>query len=53
MHNIRIFEAAKSSNYFEDYYGEDAVLKEYVICRVKKNHAIGKGVKAINGVQIP
>ena len=43
-------DAAKGFNYFKDYYGEDAVLKEYVICRVKKDHAIGKGVKAINGV---
>ena len=44
-------DAAKGFNYFKDYYGEDAVLKEYVICRIKKDHAIGKGVKAINGVQ--
>ena len=43
-------DAAKGFNYFKDYYGEDAVLKEYVICRVKKDHAIGKGVQAINGV---
>lgn len=44
-------DAAKGFNYFKDYYGEDAVLKEYIICRVKKDYAIGKGLKAINGVQ--
>ena len=45
-------DAAKGFDYFKDYYGEDAVLKEYVICRVKKDHAIGKGIKAINGVTL-
>jgi hypothetical protein len=43
-------DAAKGFNYFRDYYGENAVLKEYVLCRVRKDHAIGKRVKAINGV---
>jgi hypothetical protein len=43
-------DAAKGFNYFRDYYGANAVLKEYVLCRVRKDHAIGKGVKAINGV---
>jgi predicted AAA+ superfamily ATPase len=45
-------DAAKGFTYFKAYYGEDAVLKEYVICRVKKDHAIGKGLKAINGVDL-
>jgi len=45
-------EAAKGFNYFRSYYGEDSVLKEYVICRVKKDHAIGKDVKAVNGIQL-
>lgn len=45
-------DAAKGFYYFKDYYGEDAVLKEYVICRVKNDHSIGKGVKAINGVRL-
>ncbi|MBI5233818.1 MAG: DUF4143 domain-containing protein, partial [Deltaproteobacteria bacterium] len=45
-------DAARGFNYFKDYYGENAVLKGYVICRVKKDHEIGKGIKAINGVQL-
>ena len=45
-------DAAKGFNYFKSYYGEDSVLKEYVVCRVKKDHAIGKDVKAINGIQL-
>jgi len=45
-------DAAKGFNYFKDYYGENAVLKENVICRVKKDHTIGKGVKTINGVDL-
>lgn len=45
-------DAAKGFNYFRNYYGEDSVLKQYVVCRVKKDHAIGKGVKAINGVTL-
>lgn len=45
-------DTAKGFDYFKDYYGEDALLKEYVICRVKKDHAIGKRIKAINGVTL-
>lgn len=44
--------AAKGFNYFRNYYGEDSVLKQYVVCRVKKDHATGKGVRAINGVEL-
>jgi hypothetical protein len=40
----------KRFNYFKSYYGEDALLKEYVICRTKEEHTIGKGIRAINGV---
>ncbi|MBI4681193.1 MAG: DUF4143 domain-containing protein, partial [Nitrospirae bacterium] len=49
---VPTLDAAKGFYYFKDYYEKDAVLKEYVICRVKKDHAIGKGVKAINGVRL-
>jgi uncharacterized protein len=45
-------DAAKGFNYFRNYYGEDSVLKEYVVCRVKKDHAIGKDIRAINGIQL-
>jgi len=45
-------DAAKGFNYFRNYYGDDSVLKEYVICRVKKDHAIGKHIRAINGLQL-
>jgi predicted AAA+ superfamily ATPase len=45
-------DVAKGFNYFRDYYGKDAVLKSYVICRIKKDYALGKGIKAINGVQL-
>jgi predicted AAA+ superfamily ATPase len=43
-------DAAKGFDYFKNYYGEDALLKRYVICRVEKDHAIGKGIRAANGV---
>ena len=43
-------EAAKGFGYFLDYYGEDALLKQYVVCRVNKDHSIGKGMVAVNGV---
>ena len=39
-------DAANGFIYFKNYYGEDTVLKECVICRIKKDHAIGKGVKS-------
>lgn len=35
---------------FKDYYGEESLLKGYVICRVKNDHAIGKGIRAVSGV---
>lgn len=45
-------DAAKGFNYFRDYYGKDAVLKSYVICRIKRDHPLGKETKAINGVHL-
>lgn len=45
-------DATKGFNYFRNYYGENSVLKQYVVCRVKKDHSIGKEVKAINGIQL-
>lgn len=44
-------DVAKGFDYFRDYYGKDAVLKAYVICQIKKDHALGKEIKAVNGVQ--
>jgi predicted AAA+ superfamily ATPase len=44
-------DAAKGFDYFKRYYGEDSLLKEYIICRVKSDHSIGKGIRAINGVR--
>lgn len=43
-------DAAKGFSYFKGYYGEEALLKEYIICRVKKDYALGKTIKAINGL---
>jgi hypothetical protein len=37
--------------YLREYYGEDSLRKGFVICRVKKDFSIGKGIKAINGTQ--
>ena len=45
-------DAAKGFNYFRNYYGEDSVLKAYVVCRVKKDHAIRKDIRAINGIRL-
>jgi hypothetical protein len=52
MTEVPTLNAAKGFNHFKDYYGVDAVIEEYIICRVRKDHAIGKGVKAITGVDI-
>ncbi len=43
-------DAAKGFDYFKNYYGEDTLLKKYIICRVEKDHTIGKGIRAANGV---
>lgn len=34
------------------YYGEDAVIKGLLICRVSKEHSLGKNIRAINGVHL-
>ena len=44
-------DAAKGFDYLRDYYGEDSLIKGFVICRVKNEFSIGKGIKAINGTQ--
>jgi predicted AAA+ superfamily ATPase len=45
-------DALKGFEYFKDYYGADALLSGYVICRVKKGFSLGKGIKAINGIRL-
>ncbi|MDI6802134.1 MAG: ATP-binding protein [Thermodesulfovibrionales bacterium] len=45
-------ETLKGFDYLKEYYGQDSVLKGYVVCRIKKDFAIGKGIRAINGVQL-
>ena len=42
---------AKGFEYLKKYYGENALIKKFVICRVKKDFSIGKGIKAISGIQ--
>jgi hypothetical protein len=37
--------------YLKEYYGEDSLLKEFVICKVRKDVSIGKEIKAVNGIQ--
>ena len=44
-------DTAKGFEYLREYYGEDSLIKGFVICRVKKEFSIGKGIKAINGTQ--
>ena len=44
-------DAKKGFEYLKEYYGEDALIKGFVICRVKKDFSIGKGIKAVNGIQ--
>jgi uncharacterized protein len=34
------------------YYGEDALTKGFIICRVKEDFALGKHMRAINGIKI-
>ncbi len=42
--------AIKGFDHFKDYYGEEALLKGYVICRVKKDYSLGKRIRAVSGV---
>jgi hypothetical protein len=44
-------DTAKGFEYLKEYYGEDSLLKGFVICRVKKDFPIGKEIKAVNGIQ--
>jgi uncharacterized protein len=44
-------DSARVFEYLREYYGEDSLIKGFVICRVKKEFSIGKGIKAINGTQ--
>jgi hypothetical protein len=44
-------DAAKGFEYLKEYYGEDSLIKGFVICKVKKDFSIGKGIKAVNGIQ--
>lgn len=34
------------------YYGEDAVIKSLLICRVSKEHSLGKNIRAVNGIHL-
>lgn len=36
----------------QDYYGGDALLKAFVICKIKEEFSLGKGIKAINGTAL-
>jgi uncharacterized protein len=45
-------DTAKGFEYLREYYGEGSLLKGFVICRVKKDFTIGKGIKAVNGIQL-
>jgi hypothetical protein len=44
-------DAAKGFECLKEYYGEDSLIKGFVICKVKKDFSIGKGIKAVNGIQ--
>jgi hypothetical protein len=44
-------DTAKVFEHLKEYYGQDSLIKGFVICRVKKDFSIGKGIKAINGIQ--
>lgn len=45
-------DAARGFEYLRQYYGEDSLIKGFVICRVKKDFSIGKGIKAVNGIHL-
>ena len=44
-------DTAKGFEHLKEYYGQDSLIKGFVICRVKKDFSIGKGIKAVNGIQ--
>jgi len=41
-------DTAKGFEFPKEYYGEDSLIKGFVICRGKKDFSVGKGIKAIN-----
>lgn len=43
-------DAAKGFTYFRGYYGDDSLIKGYIVCRVKKDYALGNSIKAISGI---
>jgi hypothetical protein len=43
---------AKGFEHLREYYGEDSLLKGFVICKVRKDFPIGNGIKAVNGIQV-
>ena len=46
-----VSDTARGFEYLREYYGEDSLIKGFVICRVKREFSIGKGIKAVNGIQ--
>lgn len=45
-------DAVSGFEYLREYYGQDSLIKGFVICRVKKDFSIGKGIKAVNGIHL-
>ena len=46
-----VSDTAMGFAYLREYYGEDSLIKGFVICRVKREFSMGKGIKAVNGIQ--
>jgi predicted AAA+ superfamily ATPase len=46
-----VSDTARGFEYLREYYGEDSLLKGFVICWDKREFSIGKGIKAVNGIQ--
>jgi uncharacterized protein len=44
-------DATRGFEYLREYYGEDSLIKGFVICRVKREFSIGKGIRAVNGIR--
>lgn len=44
--------ALKGFEYLKEYYGDDSLISGYVICRIKKEFSLGKGIKAVNGIYL-
>lgn len=45
-------DALKGFDHFRKYYGDAALLKGYVLCRVRQDHPIAKNIRAINGIKL-